>query len=344
MPATSHMDATFGIEIECYLPEGETMQAAAAAVRARGIAVQAETYNHYARNHWKVVTDGSLGDARGIEFVSPILCGAGGLAEIEKVCNALSDFGCTVSKKCGLHVHVGVAGARLSFFKNIVKLYSTFEPVLDSIMPPSRRASNNMYCRSMTAARPALIDGATTVGQVLTAATGGAGREQRYFKLNIAAYNRHSTVEFRQHSGTLDAGKARNWTVLCLRMVAAAHRELAISSTPTRQLNSARPGSKAHRVGEMTLRPEGATGREVCAALGWPAVSMPQQLEMCGLSYTTQRTGREVRYFACASQEAQAATPITIEGFATIIEADESERSYLRQRAADLSGAVAWAA
>jgi hypothetical protein len=346
---TNHLDADFGVEIECYLPEGSTQAAAAAAVSARlGAPVQPESYSHSLRTHWKVVTDGSLSDyARGIEFVSPVLRGEAGLAQMEKVCKALSDFGCTVNKLCGLHVHVGVAGAPVSFFRNLLKLYATFEPVIDSIMPASRRASANHFCRTMTAVRPAAIDAATTFDAVFMAATGSTrvNREARFFKLNLAAFYRHRTVEFRQHSGTLVAAKARNWTITCLRMVAAAHRGVAISAPNAgTNLNQARPGSKAWRVGQMLLRPEGATGREVCAALGWPSVSMPQQAGMCGLAVTTQRTGREVRYFVRNAAAAVAATPITIDGFASMIDADDSDRNYLRQRADDLRGQIAWAA
>lgn len=352
MPATDHLSSTFGVEIECYLPEGATAPQAAAAVGSRlGAPCHFEGYNHHTRSHWKVVTDGSLGDvARGIEFVSPILIGAAGLQQVETVCRALADFGCTVSKKCGLHVHVGVGVTPgMAFFRNLVKLYSTFEPVLDSIMPPSRRASNNLFCRSMTAAQPSAIDAAMSIEAIQAAM--GARRPttpiqqdtRRYYKINLQAFARHHTVEFRQHSATLDATKARAWTVLCLRMVAAAKDGIAIGSNAA-PLNAARPGSKAHRVGEMLLRPEGVTGREVCAALNWPSVSMPQQARICGLEFTTQRTGREVRYFAVVAQASTPAIPVTIDGFAQLIGADETDRQYMNQRAADLGGAVQWAA
>jgi hypothetical protein len=114
-------------------------------------------------------------------------------------------------------------------------------------------------------------------------------------------------------------------------------------------LNQARPGTKAWRVGQMMLRPEGATGPEVCAELGWPSVSMVQQARVCGLTTTTTRIGRNVRYFAQAAQASVSAQPsvaptITIDGFADLIEASAEEREYLRQRQADLGGPIAWAA
>lgn len=341
----NHLDAGFGVEIECYLPEGETMRAAAAAVGHRlGAYVSVEGYNHQVRSTWKVVTDGSLGDiGRGVEFVSPILRGENGLAQVETVCRALSDFGCTVNKKCGLHVHVGVAGERIGFFRNIVKLYSMFEPVIDSMMPISRRASNNTYCRSMTSARPAAVETASSIANLLHAVAGTTGQLGRYFKLNLQAFARHSTVEFRQHSGTIDATKARRWTVLCLRMVAAAKGSLNLGGAGP-SMNRARPGSKTFVIGEMLLRPEGVSGREVMAATGWPSVSLPQQARSCGIEFTTQRMGREVRYYARSATEVRSTVAITIEGFAAVVGAASDERAYMQQRVADLSGPVAWAA
>lgn len=344
MPTTfDHMDAGFGIELECYLPEGATQQQAAAAVAHRlGLPCYVESYNHQVRNHWKVVTDGSLGDIdRGIEFVSPILRGEDGLAQIEKVCRALTDFGCTVSKKCGLHVHVGVIGnPAIDFFKNIVRLYSVFEPVLDSMLPASRRGSANTYCRSMTSASAAAIAAARdfqTLRQVATASA-PSSNHSRYFKLNLEAYARHRTIEFRQHSGTLDANKARRWTVLCLRMIATARGTLSLAA-PTVRANLARPGTKSHAIGELMMRPQGVTTLEVLQLTGWPSVSMPAQARICGLEFTAQRTGRIVRYFAQVSAPAQS-VPVTVDGLG----ATDDERSYMRQRISDLGGPVAWAA
>jgi len=343
---TAHLAATFGVEIETYLPEGTTQQQAAEAVTQRLGSLntcRVEPYNHQRRTWWKVVTDGSLNDySRGVEFVSPPMLGEGGLQQIEIVCRALTDLGCTVNKKCGFHVHVGVEGQPVGFFKNLVKLYSVYEPVIDSIMPRSRRASMNMYCRSMTGANPSRVDAANSFEQVAAASTGSTRYgENRFYKLNLSAYSRHRTVEFRQHSGTLDASKARNWTVCCLRMVAAAKGTLALGSAPA--VNQARPGSKAHRIGEMLLRPEGVTGREICSEMGWPSVSIPAQARAAGLTVTSQRMGRTVRYYAQVAQ-ATAAAPITMDGFAQVIGSTTEETAYLKQRATDLSGSVQWAA
>jgi hypothetical protein len=53
----------------------------------------------------------------------------------------------------------------------------------------------------------------------------------------------------------------------------------------------ARPGSKTYRVGELLLRPEGATRAEAKAATGWPQISMQDAARACGLVMTMQREG-----------------------------------------------------
>lgn len=343
----AYLDNSFGVEIECYLPEGGSQQQVAAAVRHRLGALggcNVESYNHHVASAWKVVTDGSLNDySRGIELVSPVLVGEAGLKQIEVVCKALADFGCTISKRCGLHVHVGVGHAvSVDFFKNLVKLYSAYEPVIDTLMPPSRRANINTYCRSMASVSASAIDAAPTFHAVLgvaTASRADSHNAPRYFKLNLAAYLKYRTVEFRQHSGTLDGMKARNWTVLCLRMVEAAKGNLSALGTAPAQ-NKARPGSKAHKIGEMLLRSQGVTGREICTEMGWPSVSIPAQAKAAGIAVTAQRMGREVRYFAVNNAAAPASAPITIDGLASLIGASDDEKDWMRQRIADLSSPV----
>lgn len=358
----SHLDAKFGVEIECYMPEGGRQVALAAAVGHRiNKQVLVQNYNHDTITTWKIVTDGSLNDySRGIEIVSPPLSGEDGLTEVQNVIRALADFGCSVSKKCGLHVHVGLVDARqpgeslvpLACIKRLVNLYAGFEPIIDSIMPASRRANTNQYCRSITSAAPATINAATTLNDIISAVGNG-----RFVKLNLHSYSKYRTAEFRQHAGSLDATKVRNWTLTCLRMVAAARNGKMIRQTTpaaiatAHPINHARVGSKSWQVGEMMLRPEGVTGPEAREAVGWPSISMPDQARICGLTVTTQKIGRTVRYFARAAQAQIAAaepvispTPITLLGFMDMIESDTAEREYLLQRQSDLGGPIQWAA
>ena len=73
----------FGVEIEAY---NCTRERLARELREAGISVAVEGYNHDTRNHWKLVTDGSLSGSNTFELVSPILEGEAGLRELQKVC------------------------------------------------------------------------------------------------------------------------------------------------------------------------------------------------------------------------------------------------------------------
>jgi hypothetical protein len=353
-PTADRLNAlTLGLEFECYLPHGTSMSQGAAAVSSRlGAPCPVIPYNaaHQTITTWKVTTDGSLGDyQRGAEFVSPIISGENGDRQIKTVCDALTDLGATVSKDCGLHVHVGAAGQPLDFFKNLVRIYQAYEGIIDGMMPVSRRRSTNVFCRSLASVSAAAINNAHSVS-ALAEAIRSASRagEQRYHKLNLAAFNRHRTVEFRQHSGTTDATKTAMWVSICRKMVLAAQRTdlnfgQAVSSQP---LNRARRGTKAHRIGEMLLRAEGVTGREICAEMNWPSVSVPAQARSAGLTVVSQRTGREVRYFAArAEAQTPSALVISINGFADLLSLTDAERAYITERTANLSNnAIAWAA
>jgi hypothetical protein len=344
---------TFGVELECYLPAGQSRQAAAQAVSQRiGETVISAHYGHGYSPNWMVKPDGSLRDHRAptgcadAEFVSPKLQGEAGLAQLAKVCEALTDFGCTVTFLCGFHVHIGAAGIQPAALKKLVRLYQTYEPIIDRFMPASRRASTSNWCRSVTAAAAAAINDAPSIGRLATVIGTAAGlsNDMRYVKLNLAAYARHQTVEFRQHSGTLDVRKTRNWVLTCLRMVVAAQGDINFGNF-TSAINRARPYTKTWQIGQMLLRENGATGPEICAAMNWPSVSVPAQARACGLEVYTQRTGRVVRYFVRRAQaEASASLDISLAGFCRLINSTVAETEYLRDRTTNLSGATPWAA
>ena len=73
----------FGVEIEAY---NCTRERLVHELRAAGIEVNSEAYNHHLRSRWKLVTDSSLNGNDTFELVSPILVGEDGLEELEKVC------------------------------------------------------------------------------------------------------------------------------------------------------------------------------------------------------------------------------------------------------------------
>lgn len=91
IPANIQLDYTFtrkfGIEIEAY---NCTREKLASELRAAGINVAVEGYNHTTRNHWKLVTDSSLTGNNTFELVSPVLEGEAGLKELKRFVGCLS--------------------------------------------------------------------------------------------------------------------------------------------------------------------------------------------------------------------------------------------------------------
>jgi hypothetical protein len=330
---------TYGIEIECILPIGMSRDGIANVISSSGIDCIAEGYNHVTRRHWKVVHDGSLGDSvRGAEIVSPKLSGDYGFSEITTVMTALQRAGVTVNSKCGFHVHVGAERDDLHFHQTLAKFYAAYEGVIDSLMPLSRRANNNSFCRSITHASREAVDATHSMAQ-LTALLGRGAGASRYVKLNMT--RRHPTVEFRQHSGTLEPIKAIVWTKTCLRMVEKAASGVAFNqAAPVRQITpKVRRGSKRAICVEMLLRPEGATREQLLAATGWPTISVQDVVSRTGMELLTSRMGRRITYrlnqaaAQATSNTADSAMAISVDGLCDMIGSAADEREYLNARA-----------
>lgn len=202
---------TFGVEIECFLPQRRYRGDLARAFTEAGVVCHAEDYNHTTRGSWKIVPDGSLGDyERGIEIVSPVLQGTEGVAQLRKVCGVLNQFGCTVRRSCGLHIHVGARGKDLAWFKNLMSTYIAVEDVVDTMTSQSRRGNSNVYCGTMRFTDISTVADINAIQRRL--------RQDRFKKLNMMAYWRHGTVEFRQHQGTVMFEKIEAWLKVVLRI------------------------------------------------------------------------------------------------------------------------------
>lgn len=211
-------DRSFGIEIEAF---GPSIDSVVRAIRAMGIDCQSEHYNHTTRAHWKVVTDASV--PGGFEVVSPVLNGNDGMEQLKKVCEALKNVNARINRSCGLHCHLGASdiSERSSLWKHLYRNYARLEETIDSLMPVSRRGHNNQYCQSMRVADfETRLERANTLQQIESTIT----RRSRYFKLNSQSYWRHKTIEFRQHSGTIEFDKISNWVLFCARFVEFARK------------------------------------------------------------------------------------------------------------------------
>lgn len=204
----------FGIEIEAYNCDKHHL---ACELREAGINVVVEGYNHDTRDHWKLVTDASLSGNNTFELVSPILQGETGLQELQKVCWVLEYCNVKVNNSCGLHIHMDAADFTIETWRNLAITYRRLEPVIDGFMPSNRR--NNIYCKTLSNISESRIREAQNITQ-LRSVFGNA----RYHKLNLEAYARHRTVEFRQHGGTTNFTKMENWIRFAANMITFAQQ------------------------------------------------------------------------------------------------------------------------
>lgn len=216
--ALSGAGRRFGVEIECNLPGGLGYGDLEDRLRDYGVDLSS----------WSVRGDGSLGPY-GVELVSPPLQGESGHAEIRLVCEVLSDVGCTVDTRCGLHVHHDIRGASTTIqaVKTFVKTWAANQDLIDALVSTSRRESRTDYCKRLSTSELTALDAITDLSQL-----GSEVTHDRYKAVNVMSYPSHGTLEIRQHQGTIDATKISAWIRLGQAMLDDAearrtHRQAA---------------------------------------------------------------------------------------------------------------------
>jgi len=200
---------TIGLEIECYIPEDREslINRELSAV----VPYQRENWNTTTRRHWKGITDCSLnGNAPmgyvGREYVSPPLQPSQLFRQLFKVLEVLERNGVKVRKTCGLHVHCDAKGYTPKRLQYVINHAVKSEQAIDKMLAPSRRG-DSPYSRSMRSMLDTAI--CQDTGRVRS------GGEFRYRNVNLTAFDKHGTIEFRQHQGSLDFGKIVCWIALC---------------------------------------------------------------------------------------------------------------------------------
>ena len=205
---------TFGVEIECYnVNKYDLMNE----VRTKGVEIQSEGYNHRDNEvYFKIVSDASIRGDMAAEVVSPILKGKEGLDSLKKVCESLNTIGAKVNKSCGLHVHLDARDMSIEHWRNLIINYARLENIIDGFMAESRRGNNNCFCRSISLMPrlEATILHCNSVEEIARYFS------TRYTKVNIEAYSRHKTVEFRQHQGSIDFEKISMWLNFLQKLLA----------------------------------------------------------------------------------------------------------------------------
>ena len=301
---------SFGVEIEfcTELSSGEVVQHLTDA----GLNVRNEDYNHHTRNHWKIVPDGSI--SQGFELVSPPLSGGEGLAEVILAARVLVQIGCYVDTSCGLHVHVNANDLSGASVVNAVRRMVRYESEIDTMVPAHRRSNSFALSnrQQLGVMEQHLSSDPDASARTICGVVSG-----RYRKLNTAAYVRHGTLEFRQHSGSIDGAKIANWIMFCVQFVQdsivtvrtvsqtvqAAPVQVPVTTTtsavvPTRERTNAR-NRQYRKLLELFVN-AGAyrtiSTATICAALEIAESSVPSYISMFRDAfpsvYITARRGR----------------------------------------------------
>lgn len=165
---------------------------------------------------YKLLPDASIRREEGweqVEIVTPKLFGATGFEKIHKALSVWRDAGARINASTGCHVHIDAYSYEDRHLIELMKLWAKIESrVLWYLVSPSRRM--NTYCLPVTAdfIRRAARNGATSV--------------TRYLSLNVAAWGRYKTVEFRLHQGTTSGRKIVPWIVFLMKLTEAIRNGL----------------------------------------------------------------------------------------------------------------------
>ena len=184
---------------------------------------------------WKLVPDSSIVCSRSspncntFELVSPVLEGGHGLAQVNKVLQALGQItGLKVNKSMGFHVHLDVSALEHTQLIKICQNFIKYEHVVDTLLPPSRRTGSEQcdnFFKSnrdaMRMRRPKDRHLALERCQDIDDLSALLNPNGRYYKLNLQnlVTGRQPTLEFRQHSATINYPKVAAWVRFCTLLV-----------------------------------------------------------------------------------------------------------------------------
>jgi hypothetical protein len=221
-------ELTFGIEIETTLPVGATP------VGPHGSGVQVP----WLPAGWLADADPSIHYSRGrmaCEFVSPVLKGGEGLAQLMQALALIRQHRANVNRSCGLHVHVGFDRNDQPALARLVTLAANFEKALYAASG-SKNRERGRWCGSVRRHQ--------TVAGVQAAA-----RYERYHVLNLnnLMTGEKPTVEFRVFGASLNTKKAVTYLRLCLALVERAYKAKRVTNWTAKPPVETSP---IHREGE----------------------------------------------------------------------------------------------
>ena len=238
-----------GIELRPYnpLPEFvEDVQGGKTLISARPIGVEMEVQYptrkklneaiHELPEYVGVGTDSSI-SGNGVEIRLPPASGVVAENMTKNVCDTLKKHGFKTDSSCGLHIHFEMkdiddltASNQLVAIQSLWMLYLSFEDVILSFLPPSRRSSR--YCKVFRSEyRLDEIDNCKNMDQIertwyraenmhqIVSAKSDSHHESRYRGINLHPLFSARHMEVRYHTGTIQANKILQWANLHTRMI-----------------------------------------------------------------------------------------------------------------------------
>jgi hypothetical protein len=250
---------TIGVEIEIVRPTDIShnvfINGLIKEMKSVGLDVQAVGYTHNTTSYWKITSDASIEDKRGnrgstngCEVVSPILKGKRGIAELKKCVGAIRRAGGSVNKSVGVHIHFGANGLELDHWKNIIYNYAGFEPLINNTLYKSRR--NNMWAKPVSKiddltnkldnSNDFVSLGQNVFGYTPSATEAGYRSGGRYYTVNLYAFLRHGTIEFRQLQGSVEEDTIIYW-VYWLHFLIEVSKRKRLSFFDVKQVRNITP-------------------------------------------------------------------------------------------------------
>lgn len=243
----------FGVEIECFKSfcSQESIDDLYLKLKTAGIAVTSRIMS-YGYNMtvggWQLTYDRTVneeGYGRGLEVISPVLCGDDGLKQLKIVLRVLNEARFKVDSTCGFHVHHDAEGYTRQGVASILALYYNHQAGIDTLINRNRHGNTSKYCKDMSRDTLAELK-AQSVKNESTLHTLIKTYTERMCVVNAQAYLKRGTIEFRQHHGTLDYEEVEGWVLLTNKMM-----EYAISVDET--LNDDNTGSLEELLTKLEL-------------------------------------------------------------------------------------------
>lgn len=152
------------------------------------------------------------GSVDGMEFISPVLYGDAGLAEIRRICDHAHRLEWKIDSSCGLHLHVDLSSESDENCFKVAHAYAYTYDFWTSFISNARKS--NYYCTKH------FYNGASFAGYTdFTDWCENVVRGERYSWINWDAYLRLQTIELRHHSATLNGNKICNWVKAHTRFI-----------------------------------------------------------------------------------------------------------------------------